>query len=258
MMLPMTRPFLLLHLSDPHIGAEWATGDPVAGFATAVDCVRAMRAQPDAVLVSGDLSDNATDIEYDQVRNLLSPLAAVPIYVLPGNHDDRSMLRRHFGVPGVPGDPVRYSIDLGPMRLVVLDTTIPGDDPGVLEVDQLDWLDAELAMAPRVPTVVAMHHPPLSTGIPVCDEVGLRPAHREALGHVIERHEQVQALVGGHTHRAMTGQLAGRPVVTAPSTYVQTRLTLGLDVFELSDEPSGFIVHALLDGKVVSHLQPVF
>lgn len=253
----MTGPFLLLQLSDPHIGAEWAPGDPAAGLAAAVDCVRSLRAQPDVVLVSGDLSDNATDVEYKQVRDLLSPLGMVPIYVLPGNHDDRSMLRRHFGLPGVAGDPVCYSVDLGPMRLVVLDTTIPGDDPGVLEADQLDWLDAELAMGRRVPTVVAMHHPPLATGIPICDQTGLRAAHRRALSRVVEPHEQVQAIVGGHMHRAMTSQLVGRPVVTAPSTYVQTRLTLGLDVFELSDEPAGFIVHALVDGQVVSHLQLV-
>jgi Icc protein len=88
-----------------------------------------MRPQPDAVLVSGDLAENASDAEYELVRDLLAPLKA-PLYVLPGNHDDRRALHRHFGVPGAGGDPVQYSVDLGALRLVVLDTTRPGADPG--------------------------------------------------------------------------------------------------------------------------------
>ena len=65
------------------------------------------------------------------MRQLLAPLQA-PLYVLPGNHDDRGALHRHFGVPGADGDPVQYSVDFGPLRLVVLDTTRPGEDPGRL------------------------------------------------------------------------------------------------------------------------------
>src|SRR5579859_655811 len=99
-------PFLLAQLSDPHIGAAWAGGDPVAGLAAAVESIRSMRQQPDAVLLSGDLADSAADAEYEKVRALLQPLRA-PLYVLPGNHDDRHALRRHFGVPGAAGDPVQ-------------------------------------------------------------------------------------------------------------------------------------------------------
>ena len=251
----MSRPFLLAQLSDPHIGAEWADGDPVAGLAAAVESVRSMRQQPDAVLVSGDLADNATDAEYEQVRKLFAPLHA-PLYVLPGNHDDRRALHRHFGVPGADGEPVQYSVDLGPLRLVVLDTTLPGEDPGALDAERLGWLDAELAAAPEAPTLVAMHHPPVVTGIPACDEVGLPAADRRALGEVIERHRQVRRLVAGHTHRTITAELAGCPVLTIPSTYIQTRLNF-VEEDDLAAEPAGFAFHALLDGELISHVQPV-
>jgi Icc protein len=252
----VSRPFLLAQLSDPHIGADWADGDPVAGLAAAVETVRAMPVQPDAVLVSGDLADHAADTEYEQVRTLLGLLERPP-YVLPGNHDDRAALHRHFGVPGAGGEPVQYSVDLGPLRLVVLDTTRPGEDPGALDAGRLEWLDAELAAAPRVPTLLAMHHPPLATGIPVWDEVGLPAADRRALGEVVERHAQVQRLVAGHVHRTMSGSLAGRPVLTAPSTYVQARLNFAAQELELAEEPAGFVLHAIVDGEVISHLQPV-
>ncbi|HYY22769.1 MAG TPA: phosphodiesterase [Thermoleophilaceae bacterium] len=252
----MSHPFLLVQLSDPHIGAEWeAEGDPVAGLAAAVESVRSMP-PPDAVLVSGDLTDNAGDVEYEQVRELLAPLRA-PLYVLPGNHDDRGALRRHFGVPGASGDPVQYSVDLGPLRLVVLDTTRPGEDTGALDAERLGWLDAELAEAPESPTLLAMHHPPLVTGVPAWDELGLPTADRRALGEVLERHGQVRRVVAGHVHRTMTAELAGRSVLTVPSTYVQARLNFGSEQIELADEPAGFALHALLDGELISHVQPV-
>jgi 3',5'-cyclic AMP phosphodiesterase CpdA len=127
------RPFLLAQLSDPHIGAEWFDDQSVGRLATAVESVRAVRPQPDAVLLSGDLADHATDEEYERLRELVAPLGA-PLYVLPGNHDDRRALHRNFGVPGGDGEPARYSVDLGPLRLVVLDTTRPGEDSGALEL----------------------------------------------------------------------------------------------------------------------------
>jgi 3',5'-cyclic-AMP phosphodiesterase len=247
--------FLLAQLSDPHIGATWAGDGSVDGLAAAVGSVRAIQPQPDAVLLTGDLADHASDEEYQQLRDLLAPIDA-PFYVLPGNHDDRGALSRHFGVPGRDGEPVDYSVDLGRLRLAVLDTTIPGDDSGALGPEQLDWLDAELAAAPEQLTLVAMHHPPLRTGMAVWDAIGLAHADQQALAVVIERHPHVRRLVGGHFHRAMTGELAGRPVLTVPSTYAQSRLDFTLDHLELAAEPAGFALHAVVDGELVSHFQP--
>jgi 3',5'-cyclic-AMP phosphodiesterase len=252
----MSPPFLLAQLSDPHIGAEWANGDPVAGLAAAVESVRSLRRQPEAVLVSGDLADNATDAEYDQVREILAPLNA-PMYVLAGNHDDRRALHRHFGVPGANGEPVQYAVDLGPLRLVVVDTTRPGEEAGALDAERLGWLDAELATAPEAPTLVAMHHAPLVTGVPALDECGLPAADRRALGEVLERHPQVRRLVAGHVHRMITAELGGRAVLTVPSTYVQARLNFGSEEDEWIAEPAGIVLHAVLDGELISHVQPV-
>jgi Icc protein len=152
---------------------------------------------------------------------------------------------------------VQYSVDLGPLRLVVLDTTRPGEDPGELDAERLDWLDAELATAPEVPTLLAMHHPPLTTGVPAWDELGLPAADRRALGDVVERHRQVRRLVAGHVHRTITGELRGRTVLTVASTYVQARLNPGSEELELAAEPAGVAFHTVLDGELISHVQPV-
>jgi 3',5'-cyclic-AMP phosphodiesterase len=253
----VARPFRLLQLSDPHVGADWGGGDSVAMLAAAVASVRALEVDPDAVLISGDLADHAVDVEYEQVRELLAPLEA-PLYVLPGNHDDRLALRRHFGVPGADSRPVQYAADLGPLRLVVLDSTRPGEDRGELDADRLAWLAATLAAAPDTPTLLALHHPPLATGIPAFDEFGLHPADRGALGEIVEAHPQVRRIVAGHMHRVMSAELGGRHVLAVPSTYVQAQLDFGADVARFSGaEPSGFAVHALLEGELVSHVQAV-
>ena len=206
------------------------------------------------MLLSGDLAEHAADSEYDQLRELLAPLD-VPVHVVAGNHDDRAALRRHFDLPGVGGEPVQYAVDLGPLRLVVLDTTRPGEDPGALDEERLAWLDAELAAAPEAATLLAMHHPPLVTGLPALDAIGLPAEDRRALGAVVERHAQVRRLVAGHMHRAITAELAGRLVLVVPSTYMQGRLDFVSHQLRTVPEPAGFAVHALMDGELISHLQ---
>jgi len=251
----MSRPFLLAQLSDPHIGADWAGGDPTAGLASAVETLVTMPVRPDALLVSGDLSEHATDAEYKQVGELLAPLG-VPLYVLAGNHDDRATLRRHFGLPGTADEPVQYSADLGPIRLVVVDTTIPLEVPGALDAERLGWLDAELAAAPAMPTLVAMHHPAHTTGIPAWDEFGLARADQTAFVEVVARHPQVRRVVAGHFHRTVSAEVGGRPALIVPSTYAQLRLSFD-SAAEFVHEPPGFALHAVVDGELVSHMQPV-
>lgn len=256
MMVGMSSPFLLVQLSDFHIGGGWADGDPVAGLAAAVEAVRAIAPRPDALLVSGDLADGGADAEYERVRELLAPLGTAA-HVLPGNHDDRAALRRQFGLPGAGAEPLCYAADLGPLRLVVLDSTIPGEDGGALDGGRLEWLERELAAAPAQPTLIALHHPPLLTGVPVWDAIGLAEAGRRGLGEVVARHPQVRRIVAGHVHRTIAGLLGGCAVLTVPSTYVQGRLDFSARELQLADEPAGFAVHAVLDGEVSSHIQPV-
>jgi 3',5'-cyclic-AMP phosphodiesterase len=253
----MTKPFLLVQLSDSHVGATWAGDrDPVAGLRAAVESVRRLPDAADAVLMSGDLAEHGADDEYEVVRELLSQIGA-PVYALAGNHDDRDTLRRQFDLPGQGGAPVQYAVDLGPLRLVVLDSTRPGADWGELDEVRLRWLDGELAAAPDRLTVVALHHPPASTGNLGWDEIGLRAVDRGALVDVLQRHPQVRRVVAGHAHRAMTSELAGRAVFVVPSTYAQTRLKFSSHEIEMTAEPLGFAVHALRDGDLASHVQPV-
>lgn len=254
----MTRPLLLVHLSDPHIGATWAGDDPAGGWQAAIDAVQQLPDRPDAVIVTGDLTDSAASAEYAVVKSALEALE-VPAYVLPGNHDDRAGLRAQFGLPGRADDPVRYTADLGALRLILLDTTHPGHADGELAAPQLDWLESELAAEPDQATFVAMHHPPFATGMPAWDAIGLAPSERADLGNVVTRHPQVLRILSGHVHRAFTAEFVGCVALSAPSTYVQARPRFE-DSAELEfshDEPPAFAIHAVRGTKVLSYVQPV-
>ena len=243
----------LVQLSDPHIGAGWGGGDPEATLADVVAAVCAVAPAPDAVVVSGDLADHAQDAEYRRLAELLAPLPA-PIHVLAGNHDDREAIRRHFGVPGTGAEPVQYSIELGALRVVALDSTDPGRPGGRLDDERLAWLDAELALAPDTATVVAVHHPPLRSGLPWADAIGLPLADSSAFAVVLARHAQVRRVIAGHVHRSLLAALDGCAVLAAPSTYAQAKLGLDSDVLAFGAEPPGFAVHALVEGELVSHV----
>jgi 3',5'-cyclic AMP phosphodiesterase CpdA len=249
-------PFLLLQISDPHIGANWNDTDPDESLLRAVEAILSLPDRPDALLVSGDLTDNGTPEEYRRVRELLAPLDLTP-HVLPGNHDLRAPLREVFGLPGEDDEPVSHAVDLGPLRLICLDSTIPGDEGGSLDGGRAEWLDATLAEEPEKPTVVALHHPPLRTEIPTFERIGLAPDSIDALAAVVTGHPQVKRIVAGHVHRSIVAELAGRAVVTVPSTYLQAALDFTAPKLTMCPDPPGFAVHALRDGTLATHLQRV-
>ncbi|HEX4307476.1 MAG TPA: phosphodiesterase [Solirubrobacterales bacterium] len=253
----MSRPFLLAQISDPHLGEPAIAGvKPKRSLREVIAAIEALPNPVDAILVTGDLAEHAAPAEYALAAELIGRLG-VPFHVLPGNHDDRATMREAFALPGEGDAPIDYVADLGALRLVVVDSTIPGEDHGDFEPAQLEWLEAELASAPAQPTIVAMHQTPLITGIPDWDGVIMRPADRRALAAVVERHPQVRAIVGGHLHRIAASSLAGRPVIAAPSTFVQARPNFETEKVKLRDFFRGFVLHVLRDGELGSQVEIV-
>jgi len=247
-------PYLVLQLSDLHLRAD--PGDSLASLRAAVEAVGALTDRPDALIVSGDLSDDGSERSYEQAAELLAELR-LPTHVLPGNHDDRAAMRKVFGLAGAGDEPIDYSAELGPLRLVALDSTLPGEERGGLSAATLSWLDGELALEPSRPTLLALHHPPFVTALPAFDEICLSAVERSGLAAVLERHPQVRRVVCGHIHRTITAELAGRAVLAIPSTHRQARLDFRSEDFSLSADPAGFALHAWTGEELTSHVQPV-
>jgi 3',5'-cyclic-AMP phosphodiesterase len=251
------RPFFLAQLSDFHLGEKPREGtDPEACARAVVARLEALPNPIDALLISGDLAEHAKRKEYALAQEIVGGLG-VPVHVLPGNHDDRGKMREAFGLPGEGDEPIDYAVDLGPLRLVVIDSTIPGEDRGDFTPEQLERLEANLAAAPTRPTIVAMHQPPLLTGVPDWDGVIMAPADRAALAATIGRHPQVRAIVGGHLHRLAAAALAGRPVIAAPPTYLHAHPDYEWETVKLRAGPPGFVVHALQGDDLSSQVEIV-
>ncbi len=213
---------------------------------------------PDAVVITGDLVDAGSATEYERLVELLAPLTA-PVYVIPGNHDEREAMRAAFGPRGyLPAEGfLCYAVDLGALRLVALDTNVPGEPGGALCAARLAWLDACLAGAPDRPTVVVLHHPPFTTGIEQMDGMGLVGA--DGLAEVIGRHGHVERVLCGHVHRPITRRFAGTVAVACPGTAHQIALDLrhpgGLAIVR---EPPACMLHVWSEQTgLVSHMSYV-
>lgn len=252
----MSRALLIAQLSDIHIGAAWEGVDPEERLERAVDAVQGLPNAVDAVLVSGDLSDDWSEGALRRAARLLDRFG-VPVHVLPGNHDDRAALRRVFGLPGETGAPVDYAVAVGELRIVVLDSTVPGQDAGGFDPGQLRWLEAQLARHSGAPTILAMHHPPLGTGIAEWDGFNMPVEERAALADVVRRHSHLRAIVGGHLHRVAASTLAGCPVISVPSTYLQARPDFATEAVEVDGRTAGFALHALRAGELSSQVEQV-
>lgn len=250
---------ILAQLSDPHICAPgqllFGRVDPSGPLADAVSCLNALTMPPDLVVVTGDLADRGAAGEYAEFRRVMKRLAA-PYVVLPGNHDRRDALRDAF--PDLPAiGPLHYSVEHFAVRLICLDSLIEGSGRGRLGAAQLAWLDRKLAAAPDRPTVVALHHPPFSTGIDHVDAVGLDDA--DALGAVVARHGQVERVIAGHVHRAIQRRWFGTIASTAPSTTHAVDLDLrpGAPAAYVYETPGLQLLHWRDGAGLVGHILPL-
>lgn len=256
-------PTFLVQLTDTHIRepGRLAYGriDTAPYLRRAVDSVLRLRQAPDAVVITGDLGDFGRAAEYAHLAELLAPLP-MPVYLMPGNHDDRDQLRRSFpghaylGDGGDTGGFVQYAVRVGGLRLLTLDTCVPGHSHGTLDATRLDWLERQLAACRGEPVVIAMHHPPFRTLIGHMDAIGLREGATE-LEALVARHPNIERVICGHLHRAIDVRFGGTIASTSPAPGHQVALDLDPDAPSAwMLEPPGFRVHAWDGTRLVTHL----
>ncbi|MEM9061139.1 MAG: phosphodiesterase [Pseudomonadota bacterium] len=223
---------LLAQITDLHIRRD---DSPLSGrivtrpyTAAAVDAVNARA--PDAVFVTGDLTDTGTPEEYALLRAELDRLT-VPYFVIAGNHDRHGPLRDAFSDHSyLPADgPLNWVIDGFPVRVIGLDTVIPGRAEGHLAPETLEFLDRQLSASDR-PTIVGLHHPPFPTGM--LDMDGIMCLNGADLEPIIARHPQVERVISGHHHRPVSIRWGGTVGMIAPSVAHQVVLD-----FEERDVP---------------------
>jgi len=251
---------LIAHMTDLHLRprglACYRVSDTNMLAERAIRALQSLETRPDALVVTGDLTDGSDPREYALARQLLSRLE-MPVYVLPGNHDSTEDMRRELsGFPGLAettDGKICYTADIGPLRLIVLDSHLPGSPCGELGRYQLDWLQDRLSEDKR-PTLIALHHPPALSGIIHMDAMGL--VDTDALAEIVAPHAHVERFLCGHLHRPIISAFAGTVMTLAPSTGHQVALDLSEDGPAMFNfEPPAYFLHYLSDKTgVVTHM----
>lgn len=252
---------LIAQITDLHVRprglAAYRVVETNAMVERALIRLETCRPRPDVVLVTGDLTDCGLPEEYQLLRDMLARRLGIPAYLIPGNHDRREVLREVFSDwPGVTTDPefVQFVVDHHPVRLIGLDTLVPGHGHGALCRTRLSFLEDALAHGGTKPTVVFMHHPPFVCGIGHMDAIRLL----EGAGRfrdLIAAHPNVERVICGHHHRPIQVRYAGTIASIAPSVAHQVELELS----EAADgalvlEPPAFQLHLYRpETGIVSH-----
>ncbi|CRM38514.1 phosphodiesterase [Pseudomonas sp. 44 R 15] len=245
----MNHPFLVAQISDLHLKAgqrlTYGVVDTLGALRRAVDHLNASQPRPDIVVISGDLVDFGRADEYAVLHPELARLH-MPFYLVPGNHDARGPLLDAFGdhayLPLSAEGPLDWVVDTHPLRLIGLDSTIPGSHGGQLLDSQLHWLDEQLALRPQAPTLLILHHPPFISGIGHMDREPFINA--AALERVVARHPQVERLLCGHLHRPMQRRFGASLSCVCPGTSHQIVLDLqDAAPAHFNLEPAGYLLH---------------
>jgi 3',5'-cyclic AMP phosphodiesterase CpdA len=261
--------YTLIQISDPHVEPEGTPSryraDTGATLGRALAVIEASGLRPDALVLTGDLTERATPAEYRRVRALVAPVAerlGARVAYVAGNHDIPAVLRREL--LDEPGDgPLDHVLRVGGLRIVVLDSSVPDRAYGELTAEQLDWLRTQLAEPAPDGTVLALHHPPLPAVTRMTAAMELQ--RRAELAAVIAGTD-VRVVLAGHIHMVSAATLAGVPVWTPGSLAStadalapadRTRIVRSPGVARIDVFPDTVVATAIpLDAATIADLDP--
>ncbi len=252
---PATRPVLIAQLTDTHVVA-WDTDtelyvDNNARAAMAVAMLDAEEPAPAAVVMTGDLVNDARPEEYAALAELLAPLR-IPVLPLPGNHDDRALVRTTFGdFAWADSEHLSWVQVVDGVRIVGLDSTRPGSHGAEFDTERAEWLASALAVPHAGATLLAMHHPPFVTGIEWMDRAGF--VGLDALVEIVSS-SSIDRIICGHMHRPIGSAVAGVAAQVAMSTVQHVALDLDPSAaVSLVRDPVGYQLHRIDGTDVVTH-----
>jgi predicted phosphohydrolase len=254
---------LLIQITDTHILSRgellYGQTDTAAHLRQAVEEINSMQPVPDLVLITGDLVERNEQDCYEHFIELIAPLK-VPAYVIPGNHDyPEEMAKAFSGTPYFPAElpSYQYAIDDFPFRILALNSHADDSELPVFCQDRLEWLKAELGKPDKSdkPILIAIHHPPMKTGIEFMDMGGMD--WFQGLRMAIEACPQVKLVICGHCHTDLTGHIGHAAVYMAGATAHLLIAARGYDVAPASvNVAAAPVLHHFLEGEFLSGSYP--
>ncbi len=198
----------------------------------------------DHVVITGDHTHDELPESYAAVRKILTPWLD-RLWQVPGNHDDRTVLRSVFGdlVRGVGHDRITFSFSAGQWLCLGLDTHVPGAVPGKIEADQIEWILQQISLLNPSRVALFMHHPPVDVGSLWMDPIGL--SGKELLHDLFKAESRIQLVCCGHVHHEFSTQIGSARIFTTPATGIQSSPTGSVPTFVA--EPPGYRIIELTD-----------
>lgn len=255
---PRPRHFIL-HLSDTHLLAGpdplYGAVDSRAKLISLFERLAEAERKPQAIVFTGDLTDKGEPEAYDELRSIVEPAAehmgAKVIWVM-GNHDKREHFKERLLDEAPDMAPMDRVYEVNGLRIVTLDSTVPGYHHGELSDSQLSWLRSVLRTPAPEGTILALHHPPVPSVQDLTVLVELR--HQRDLAAVLEGSD-VRAVIAGHLHYSTFTTFAGIPVSVASATcYTQDLATPGT---RGQDAGQGFNMIHVYEDSVVHSVVPL-
>jgi 3',5'-cyclic AMP phosphodiesterase CpdA len=255
---------LIAQITDIHLGFEPDNPDEFnrKRLDQTLAVLAGLKPQPDLLLITGDLADTGEDaVSYQRLKQAIAAAGLDwPIFCAMGNHDGRQAFRAEFPDAPHAGDGfIQYAIEDWPLRILVLDTLEEGRHGGGFCETRAAWLRKRLAEQPDRPTLIALHHPPLATGLSWMTESG-QANWVLRLKEIIAGQRNVVAMICGHLHRQITTVWAGTRLSVCPSTAPQVALDLDAIDPDRPDgrpmivaDPPGYALHLWNGAELVSH-----
>lgn len=247
----MDRPVLrIAQITDTHLYAD--PEETLLGLNTR-HCLQrvvelAARRKPHLVVASGDLAHDASPVAYRAVRGCLEQLA-VPVYCLPGNHDEAVEMRNCMN--DAPFQTTSH-LCAGGWQMLFMDSSVDGSEGGHLGTAELERLDRDLASAPDSPAIVWLHHQPVPVGSLWLDTMAVDNGNE--LLDIVDRHPQVRGIVWGHVHQLFEKRHKDTALLATPSTCIQ--FLPGSETFAVDHVPPGYRWFELYsDGRFASDVE---
>lgn len=253
----------IIQISDPHIVPDGQlaygrvdTASPLAVCVETINQILPEIGPVDMAIVTGDLTDFGTAEEYRRFRDIMEPLE-IPYRAIPGNHDNVDAMRLGFADQGWMPDigPINWMADFPDLALIGLDTNVSSAAHGHLTDATLVYLQDSLAALRTKPVIVAIHHPPVLTGIEKMDIQNLRDSQK--LKDILSAYEGELRLICGHVHRNIVASFGGVICQIAPGTSHAVTLDQRIDAPNcLTKEPGAFLIHEMRSG-LLTHSVPI-
>jgi len=250
----------ILHLSDTHFVTEgdlYGAVDSEKLLRQLFDELEASGSRPEAIVFTGDLADVGDAAAYAKLREIVEPaaerLGAQVIWVM-GNHDNREVFREQLldlAPSTAPIDRVHW---VNGLRIIALDSTVPGHHYGEVSSAQLDWLAEELSSPAPHGTILAMHHPPIPSVLDLAVMVELRD--QPGLAEVIQGSD-VRSIIAGHLHYSSTATFAGVPVSVASATCYTQDLNVPVGGTRARNGAQGFNLVHVYENTVLHSVVPL-